>query len=330
MWKLTEWVHRAGRGLILGAAVLVATDATAQSQDSTGTARQIAFSFDDAPRKDGPVFGGVTRTNVLIAALAEAQVEGAAFCVLTGNITKTPTGADRLRAYVEAGHVLANHSDSHPRLRETTPDAYLQDIDMAATRLEAFDGVLPLFRYPYLDEGDTPAKRRAVKDGLAARGLANGYVTIDTYDWYMQALLDEAIAAGHPVDFEALGTVYVEVMMEGIAFYDALASDTLGRAPRHVLLLHENDLAALYVDDLAVALRAEGWEIVPTQIAYADPIAQVVPETEFNGQGRVAAIAHARGTPPRDLVSRVEDVDYLRTLFEARGLLPSTKREDDP
>ena len=161
-----------------------------------GKAMQIALSFDDAPRKDGTVLSGVARTDILIAALAEAEVAGAAFYVMTGNIARTRAGAERLRAYAQAGHVLANHTHTHPRLRDTSPDVYLQDIDTAAKALQDFEGTLPLFRYPYLDEGDTPARRHAIRDGLAARGLPNGYVTVDTYDWYMQALLDEADSAG--------------------------------------------------------------------------------------------------------------------------------------
>ena len=322
MWTQTKWAHRAGLGLVLSALLCLTAPAMATAQGSADTSRQIALSFDDAPRKDGTVLSGVARTDILIAALAEAEVAGAAFYVMTGNIARTRAGAERLRAYAQAGHVLANHTHTHPRLRDTSPDVYLQDIDTAAKALQDFEGTLPLFRYPYLDEGDTPARRHAIRDGLAARGLTNGYVTVDTYDWYMQALLDEAVSAGHPVDFDALGSLYVEVLMEGVAFYAALARDTLDHAPTHVLLLHENDLAALYVGDLVAALRADGWQIVPTHTAYADPIAQLIPETEFNGQGRVAAIAHARGTPARALVSRVEDQAHLRTLFQNRGLLP--------
>ncbi|WP_299600558.1 polysaccharide deacetylase family protein [uncultured Tateyamaria sp.] len=199
--------------------------------------RRIAFSFADAPMGDGPLLNGLERTETLIAALETADIHGAAFFVLTQSLVHDPDGAARLRAYTGAGHVLANHTHTHPWLRETAPTAYLADIDLAAEMLRPFDYVQPYFRYPYLDEGNTREKRLNVVDGLTARGLSNGYVTIDTYDWYMQALVAEAIEAGHQIDMDKLEQVYVEVLVETIDFYDALAVQTLGRHPAHVLLL---------------------------------------------------------------------------------------------
>ncbi|MBY5935258.1 polysaccharide deacetylase family protein [Tateyamaria omphalii] len=300
-------------------AVMFASFAGAVSAAET---RRISFSFDDAPRGDGPLLSGAERTEKLVAGLANAGIEGAAFFVLTQSLAHHRDGADRLRTYTDAGHVLANHTHTHPRLRETDPDSYLADIDRAAAILEGFDNVAPYFRFPYLDEGDTRDKRLAVVAGLAARGLQNAYVTVDTYDWYMQALVNEAVEAGHPLDMDRLGQVYVEVLIDTIEFYDALAVQTLGRHPDHVLLLHENDLAALFVEDLAGALREDGWVIVPAIEAYTDEIARVRPDTQFNGQGRIAAIAHAAGVAPRQLVSPGEDEDRLRAAFVARGLLP--------
>src|SRR5687768_13258718 len=71
--------------------------------------RRIALSFDDAPTADGALFSGSRRTSALIRALAEAGVEQAAFFVTTRNLHGSAEER-RLRAYAEAGHVLANHS----------------------------------------------------------------------------------------------------------------------------------------------------------------------------------------------------------------------------
>ena len=284
--------------------------------------RRIAFSFDDAPRGNGPLLSGSERTKTLISGMARAGIDGAAFFVLTQSINQQGGGVARLRAYEEAGHMLANHTHTHPWLRHTDPAAYLADIDRATEILDGFDNVVPYFRYPYLDEGDTRDKRLAVVAGLEARGLQNAYVTVDTYDWYMQALVNEAVEAGHRMDMDRLRDVYVDVLVETIEFYDALAVETLGRHPDHVLLLHENDLAALFVEDLARVLRKDGWDIIPVAEAYADAVAGERPDTQFNGQGRIASIAHAGGASPRELVSPWEDETNLRAEFLANGLLP--------
>lgn len=308
--------HRVALGLIIGIA-FAGTTALAD-QVARG---QIALTFDDAPTGQGTLLSGPQRTQMLIEGLSEGGVSGAMFFVLTGNITDTSDVA-RLRAYTDAGHVLANHSHSHAWLRETEPATYLRDIDRATDILSDYGSVAAFFRFPYLDEGNTPDRRLAVQDGLRARGLQNGYVTVDTYDWYMQSMLNDAVTKDHDIDMDVLGAVYIDALMDGIEFYDDIAQDQLGRSPRHVLLLHENDLAALFVPHLIAALRADGWDIIPAQDAFDDPINQIAPATEFNGQGRIAAIAHAQGLAPRDLVSPMEEENLLQQIFRENGLLP--------
>ena len=284
--------------------------------------KRIALTFDDAPRGDGPFFTGIERTQELINALAAVDVTGAMFFVATGQIEARDQGANRLRAYVQAGHHLANHSHSHDWLWQTDATAYLADIDQASQALLQYEGYRPFYRFPYLDEGRTESKRDAMRTGLAERGLAHGYVTVDNYDWYMQTLVKEAVVAGHPLDRDLLGQVYVELLIQSIDFYDEMAQKHLGRSVDHVLLLHENDLAALFIDDLVSALREQGWQIIPAVEAYQDEIAGTLPDTLFNGQGRVAALAHVQGSAPRELIHISEDEAWLRAEFQRRGLLP--------
>ena len=117
------------------------------------------------------------------------------------------------------------------------------------------------------------------------------------------------------MDMAELGALYVETLVQASNFYDQIALQTIGRSPAHVLLLHETDLAALYVDDLVVALRRDGWDIISMDEAYTDPIASIEPDTWFLGSGRVAAIAHTRGRKPVDLVHERTDEDVLDRLF---------------
>ena len=84
-----------------------------------------------------------------------------------------------------------------------------------------------------------------------------------------------------------------------------------------MLLLHENDLAALFIGDLVAALRAKGWEIVSADQAYQDPIAGEQPKTLLLGQGRVVALAVDRGYTGRKGIW--EDEDEIRAELERRG-----------
>ncbi len=304
------------RFLLLVLAILVAAAPAA-------AAKRIALSFDDVPRQPGAFLSPEQRTRSLIAALDSAGVEQAAFFVTTGNLER-PWGAGgeaRIRAYVAAGHVIANHSHSHLWLHRTPAEDYIADLDEAAAWLVGRAGYRPWFRFPFLDEGRQERDRReAVRAALRARGLTNGYVTVDTYDWYLESLTSDAVAQGKTVDRDALRDLYVQSIVEAANFTDARAVETLGRSPAHMLLLHETDLAALFVDEAVAALRADGWEIVTADEAYRDPIGQVEADTAFHGAGRIAAIAHARGRPGSELVSRWTEEAFLARQFAERVL----------
>ena len=278
--------------------------------------RQIALTFDDAPRSDGGFFSGEERTSRLIRELKLAGVEEAMFFVKTAHI-RSESDRERLKQYTDAGHRLANHSHSHLWLNRTESSEYIADIAAASNILVDYDHYDPFYRFPFLDEGRTEEKRDAVREALSGLGLAHGYVTVDNYDWHLAGRVKTAVRDGRKVDRVALREVYLDHILESVEFYDGIATDVLGRSPKHVLLLHENDLAALFIGDLVGALREAGWEIVGAREAYTDPIAEILPETLFNGQGRVAAMAHAAGAAPRELVQQSEDEEFLDRMLDS-------------
>ena len=192
-------------------------------------------------------------------------------------------------------------------------------------------GYRPWFRFPYLDEGRRNlASRDAVRAALRERGLLNGYGTVDNYDWHLDALANRARREGRTIDMDALRNLYIETLVGASNFTDRIAVEAIGRSPIHVPLLHETDLAAMYVDDLAAALRADGWEIVTMDEAYRDPIAAEEPNTWFLNGGRVAALAHLTGRHPRTLMHERTDEAVLDRLFAERVLKQAIANETGP
>lgn len=281
-------------------------------------ARELALTFDDAPRRDSALMQGPARAEAIVEGLRRARVEQAVFFANSDRMDAE--GRRRLRAYAAAGHVIANHSATHPHLRDLTAERFLADVAAADRALRPLPNFRPWFRFPFLDEGDTPEKRDAVRAGLVRMGYAQGYVTIDTYDWYLDMLANEAAQRGDTLNTRALGALYAEIIVGSADFYDDLAVTHLGRSPRHVLLLHENDLAAMFIADLVAALRADGWTIVSADAAYADPIAERPPDTMLLNQGRVAALAEVAGAPRRSLFSPYEEEPELDEMFNRRVL----------
>jgi peptidoglycan-N-acetylglucosamine deacetylase len=277
--------------------------------------RQIAITLDDGPREDTPYFDGPTRTAKLLATLKAAKVEQAAF--FCNSIRMDASGAARIKAYAQAGHIIANHSHSHADLHQVGVEAFLADVAKADIVLRKFDNFKPWLRFPYLREGKTIQTRDTVRSELKKRGYFSAYVTVDTFDWHMDRMFQDALNSGKTIAFDRLRDAYVDLVVDGIEFYDDMAVKQLGRSPQHVLLLHENDLAALYLGDLVARLRSTGWKIVSPEAAYRDPIAAVEPDTLLLGQGRILAMTLAKGGY-QGAKGRWEDEEELRVEFERR------------
>jgi peptidoglycan-N-acetylglucosamine deacetylase len=263
--------------------------------------KRIALTFDDIPRQQGAFLSPDDRTEKLIMALQLAKVKQAAFFLNPGRLD-TPDGQGgeaRIAAYVSAGHVIANHSFSHPHLGSTDADAYLSDIDAAAVWLKGRPGNRPWFRFPYLAEGGADkVKRDAIRAGLKARGLRNGYATADGSDWHLEDLTLQAKKDGKPMDMEALKKLYVQVQMSAVEYHDTLARQTLGRSPAHVLLMHETDLAALFLVDFVAELRRNGWKIITADEAFADPISKAMPDVPFAYGTLIGSMAWEKDIKP--------------------------------
>ena len=284
--------------------------------------RRIAFTFDDVPRGRGAFFTPDERTIRLIAGLHKGGVKQAAFYLVPGQIGHDDGlgGAERIEAYVAAGHVIADHSFTHPHLNELSVADYMANVDKAEAWLKGREGRRPWFRYPFLDEGgDDKAKVAAVRAALKARGLNNGYATVDGSDWNIESRAADAVKAGKTIDMDALRDLYVETMVGAADFADQLARKTWGRQPAQVIVLHETDIAALFIADLAKALRKDDWTIITADEAYADPISKLAPNVPYVNGTLVELAAWEKGLPKPRWYER-NDIELANRLFDERVL----------
>lgn len=275
--------------------------------------KEIAITFDDAPRKATGYFNGPERAKKLIEELTNHNIQQVAFFANSKKLN--PEGIQRLKTYGQAGHIIANHTHDHPDFNRTSLEEYTQNFLLADEKLNQFKGFKKLFRFPYLREGNNELKRDGMRQVLKEHGYINAYITLNNYDWYIETLFQRAINDGVTIDFDRMGKFYVQVMMESIEYYDGMAQRYLGRSPKHVLLLHETDISALFVGDLVDELRSKGWKIISPENAYTDDIAQYQQKRVFPyNPGRVGEIAKDKGQTKK-LWHKTLDEDYLEKRF---------------
>ncbi|MBD3258765.1 polysaccharide deacetylase family protein [candidate division GN15 bacterium] len=280
----------------------------------TAQARDIALSFDDAPSGQTEAFSGPERTKTLIRKLDSLGIEEVVFFCVTERL-QWHDGKWRLKAYADAGHLIANHTHSHRHPHELGAAKHIEDIALAHSLLKEFPNFRQWFRFPYLDQGNTIPLRDSIRAGLRDLEYRQGYVTVDTYDWYLNGhFRDSCCNRSIHIDTNALRDIYVQTISDAADFYAALAIEVLQYEPKHVLLLHENDLAALFIDDLVTELRNRGWSIISPTEAYRDRLTTIIPEGLMTNQGRVAAIAADRGYSG-ELRHFSEDADFLDRLL---------------
>jgi len=279
-------------------------------------AKSISFSFDDVPRR-GSFLTGTDRAAKLISSLKTHTVKAAMY-VNSAKVSKE--GLERIKRYSAAGHIIGNHTHSHQSADIVLQEVFLEDFRAGDRLLRSWGFEPTYFRYPYLHRGKSLEKVTAIREEVLKKGYQDGFVTVDNYDWYIDAMFQRAVNEKKKIDYAKLKSFYVETLYKGILHYEELAVRVYGRSPKHVMLLHENDLAAMYVGDLISHLKINGWDICSPEESYADPDLKPFPAGVLrHGQGRVVAHATEKGFP-KPLISGLEDEEVLEKLWADYGI----------
>jgi peptidoglycan-N-acetylglucosamine deacetylase len=278
-------------------------------------AREIALTFDDSPRFAKGYFDGPTRAQRLIKSLQEANVNQVAF--FTNSSFMDEEGTQRIQSYIDAGHLIANHTHSHPDFNKTSLEKYIQEFDRAHDQLKDLATFVPWFRFPYLREGNDLIKRDGMREHLNKKSYINAYITVDFSDWHLEYLFQEAIKQNKNLDLNLVKKIYIENALAAAEYYDEMAIRYLKRSPKHVMLLHETDLAALFIADLALAFRAAGWKIITPTEAYTDDLLNFrVKDPLPNNPGRISELAYERGLERKYLWAPQNNIKELTNTFQ--------------
>jgi len=262
------------RGLLL-AAVFVATSLSLSlALFSAAPSPQIAFTFDDLPAH-GPLPPGETRPEVaakILAALRAANLPPVYGFVNDQTNEREPGGPAVLQAWLDAGNPLGNHTWSHMNLNQNS----LEDFEANVTRNEPLLNRLMnnedwhWFRFPYLAEGDTPAKHDAVRAYLAQRRYKIAAVTMSFSDYLWNEPYARCMAKADSAAVTQLKTSYLSAADANISYYRQLSHTLYHRDIPYVLLMHIGALDAEMLPKLLDLYRSRGFRFVSLPQAERD------------------------------------------------------------
>ena len=233
---------------------------------------EIAITLDDLPyvmpSRTSPEEGLAT-VEAINQALAHHGITATGFAV-GQQVNRDSLPA--LQAFAQAGHTIGNHSWSHPDYGTLTADEFRTETRRTHETLAPWLGTDPLYRFPFLREGETEETKDVATAILAEFGYRNVPVTIDNDEWQFNRDYMDATAAGDDAAARQIGADYIAHMQDRTLHFQTLAQTALGRDVKHILLLHMNRINADYLDDLLAWYSAEGWDFITVEQAMTDPL----------------------------------------------------------
>lgn len=279
---------------------------------------QIAITLDDFNLFDAPILSAERRNRAMLEAFRARNLKAAMF--VTGKHVDSETKRDHLKAWNDAGHIIANHTYSHFHYPKTSFETFSCDLLRGEAVIGDFRNFQKLFRFPYLKEGDTTQKRDQMRQFLKTNGYRNGYVTIDASDWYVDTRLRERLKKEPNADLAPYKAFYLEHLWERAKYYDELSQKVLGRSVKHSLLLHHNLINGLFLADVLRMFTDKGWKLIDVSEAFTDQVYSAEPNIAPAGESLVWALAKESMKFERELRYPGEDGRYEKARMDELGL----------
>ena len=284
------------RSLPLGLALLIATASCAAMRAQTPTP-QVAFTFDDLPAH-GPLPPGEFRPEPMRSILKTLKKENMppVYGFVNGFRTaQYPYQTELLREWIASGNALGNHTWSHPPFDQTSAKKFIANIAKDEPILQKVDpdGDWHWFRYPYLQEGNTLAKRIAVRNYLLNHHYQIAEVTIDFEDSLWNEPYARCMAKQNNVAVASLEKSYIAVADEYIGVFRTLSQKLYGNDIPYVLLLHVGAFDAHMLPQLIALFRERGFQFIALPQAESDPAYAFDPKIGYLSGGTLQELTAA-------------------------------------
>src|SRR5271166_40767 len=254
------------------------------------SAQKLAITIDDLPQ-NGELPPGVTRAEIaknVLAILKKRHVPPVYGFINAQKLEGSVDGAEALKLWA-AAEPVGNHTYSHMDLEENTAPAFEREIEKDEPALELLTGDTKdnwhWFRYPYLHEGDTVEKRRAIRAYLKAHGYRIAQVTVDWEDYLWNTAYARCVAKGDTKSIEWLRSSYLSTASEFLDLGRAQAKLIYGHEINYVLLMHLGAFSSTILPDALDLLKKKGFKLVTLEEAESDAVYDGDPDVGLHDAG---------------------------------------------
>lgn len=254
-------------------------------------AKEVAFTFDDVPFDSTLQYESNQRTEELIRKLKTLGLPPAVIFANPCKGKDETSTLQQLTKYRDAGHFVGNHTCEHPRFDDIGFEGFSANIKRADLLLSPLFVGQKFFRFPYLNEGSDTDARNKMREWLKQNGYRNGMVSADNEDQFFSAQVNQAKKLGKKIDYKKVKKLFIDHIVTSLECDDKLAIKTLGRSPKHVMLLHERDITVMFLEELTAEIKKRGWKIIDAVDAYQDKMYLEQPQNTFAGYGIVSQLA---------------------------------------
>ena len=245
-------------------------------------AQKVAITFDDLPL-NGDLPLGVTQVQIArdtIALLKARHLPPAYGFVNAKKLEGDLDAAEALKVWA-ASEPFGNHTYGHLDLNASPADAFEREIDENEPALELLagkDGNWHWLRYPFLREGETVEKRRAVRTYLQAHGYRVAQVTLDWEDYLWNSAYARCVDKNDAQRIAWLKSSYLSIESSYLDLGRDLAKLVYGHDINHVLLLHLGAFSKAILPDALDLMQKKGFTFVTLEGAESDPVYEGDPD----------------------------------------------------
>jgi peptidoglycan-N-acetylglucosamine deacetylase len=237
--------------------------------------QQMAITFDDLP-VHGALPVGMTRLEIahsILETLNRERLPPVYGLINGGRGAEDPNSLSVLQAWRMAGQPLGNHTWAHLDLNKETAEEFEAEVSRNEPLLESLMGTKDWhwLRYPYLHEGDTVEKRRAVRTWLFAHGYQIAEVSMDFEDYLWNEPYARCVAKHDEASIAKLHDSYLAVANQYYGVFREVSQLVYGRDVKYVLLMHVGAFDARMLPELLKLYRAKGVKFISLPDAMSDP-----------------------------------------------------------